>query len=151
MYVLKLRIRYFCASFRSSLLCLYFIQEKLVVEPGTPNGNSSDTNTPGEATTTTSSSTSFGFPQFPNKVLNKQIALVSTLAAVGLFLSSRLDFGVSLKDLSAVALPYEQVCDQALNLIYVLYWCCFLIYTCNVLDAILGSFQWEAYRCGILR
>lgn len=48
--------------------------EKLAVEPGTPN----------EATTTTS--TSFGFPEFPNKVLNKQIALVSTLAAVGAFL-----------------------------------------------------------------
>lgn len=129
----------------------YFIQDKLAVEPGTPNGNSSDNNTPNEATTTTSTSTSFGFPEFPSKVLNKQIALVSTLAAVGLFLSSRLDFGVSLKDLSAVALPYEQVCDQALNLIYVLYWCCFLIYTCNVLDAILGSFKWKAYCCGILR
>jgi hypothetical protein len=51
-----------------------------------------------------------GSPVFPNKVINKQIAVVSTLAALGLFLSARLDFGVSLKDLSVAALPYEQVC-----------------------------------------
>lgn len=36
--------------------------------------------------------------------------MASTLAALGLFLFARLDFGVSLKDLSAAALPYEQVC-----------------------------------------
>ncbi|XP_030974619.1 thioredoxin-like protein HCF164, chloroplastic [Quercus lobata] len=101
--------------------------EKLAVEPGTPNGNSSDNNTPNEATTTTSTSTStsFGFPEFPNKVLNKQIALVSTLAAVGLFLSSRLDFGVSLKDLSAVALPYEQALSNGKPTVVEFYadWC----------------------------
>ncbi|XP_054808797.1 thioredoxin-like protein HCF164, chloroplastic [Prosopis cineraria] len=49
-----------------------------------------------------------GLPEFPSKDINKKIAAVSTLAALGLFLSSRLDFGVSLKDLSAVALPYEE-------------------------------------------
>lgn len=51
-----------------------------------------------------------GLPEFPSKSLNKQIAVISTLAAVGLFLSTRLDFGVSLKDLTAAALPYEEVC-----------------------------------------
>lgn len=50
-----------------------------------------------------------GLPEFPSKDINTKIAAVSTLAALGLFLSTRLDFGVSLKDLSAVALPYEEV------------------------------------------
>lgn len=50
-----------------------------------------------------------GPPEFPNKNINKQIAVVSTLAALGLFLSARLDLGVSLKDLTAAALPYEEV------------------------------------------
>ncbi|KAI6695317.1 hypothetical protein NL676_023027 [Syzygium grande] len=44
----------------------------------------------------------------PNKSFNKRIAVVSALAAVGLFLSGRLDFGVSLKDLTVAALPYEE-------------------------------------------
>lgn len=57
----------------------------------------------------TGSSADNGFPEFPDKGINRRIALVSTLAAVGLFLSARLDFGVSLKDLSAAALPYEEV------------------------------------------
>lgn len=52
-----------------------------------------------------------GFLEYPDKNFNKQIAVVSTLAAVGLFLSGRLEFGVSLKDLSAAALPYEEVCS----------------------------------------
>lgn len=34
--------------------------------------------------------------------------MFSTVAALGLFLSTRLDFGVSLKDLSSLALPYEE-------------------------------------------
>ena len=59
----------------------------------------------------TSSSQGSGFPEFPSKAINKRIAVVSALAAVGLFLSGRLDFGVSLKDLAAVALPYEEVCQ----------------------------------------
>ncbi|KAK9129983.1 hypothetical protein Sjap_010470 [Stephania japonica] len=48
------------------------------------------------------------FPEFPTKDINRRVALGSSVAAVGLFLSSRLDFGVSLKDLSAAAMPYEQ-------------------------------------------
>lgn len=46
---------------------------------------------------------------FPDKSINRRIALASTFGAVGLFLSSRLDFGVSLKDLTANAVPYEVV------------------------------------------
>lgn len=57
----------------------------------------------------TSSPSGGGFPELPNKSLNRRIAIVSVLGAVGLFLSGRLDFGVSLKDLSAAALPYEEV------------------------------------------
>lgn len=55
----------------------------------------------------TNASEDNGPPELPNKTINKRIAVVTTVAAVGLFLSSRLDFGVSLKDLSAAALPYE--------------------------------------------
>lgn len=47
--------------------------------------------------------------EFPTQNINRRIALASTVSAVGLFLSSRLDIGISLKDLSAVAVPYEQV------------------------------------------
>jgi hypothetical protein len=50
-----------------------------------------------------------GFIEFPNKNMNRRIALASSFGAVGLFLSSRLDFGVSLKDLAANALSYEEV------------------------------------------
>ena len=51
-----------------------------------------------------------GIPEFPSKDINRRIAVVSALAAVGFFSATRLDFGVSLKDLSAAALPYEEVC-----------------------------------------
>jgi hypothetical protein len=46
----------------------------------------------------TSASVDNGPPEFTN-----------TLAALGLFLSARLDLGVSLRDLTAAALPYEEV------------------------------------------
>ncbi|XP_078436757.1 thioredoxin superfamily protein [Wolffia australiana] len=46
-------------------------------------------------------------PELPNKNFNRVVALVSTVAAFSLFFSSRLDFGVSLKDLAANAVPYE--------------------------------------------
>lgn len=66
-----------------------------------------------------------GFPEFPSKNFNKQVALVSTLAAVGLFLSSRLDIGVSLRDLSAVALPYEEALSNGKPTVVEFYadWC----------------------------
>lgn len=47
-------------------------------------------------------------PALPNKSINRRIALASTFTSLGLFLSSRLDLGVSLKDLSSVAVPYEE-------------------------------------------
>lgn len=59
--------------------------------------------------TNTSSSMDSGFIQFPNKEINKRIAMASTLGALGFFLFTRLNFGVSLKDLTALALPYEEV------------------------------------------
>ena len=76
------------------------IQEKSPVEPVSSDEMS------GPAT---SSSTDAGIPQFPNKDTNRQVAVVSTLAALALFLSGRLDLGVSLKDLTVAALPYEEV------------------------------------------
>ncbi|KAG2724624.1 hypothetical protein I3760_01G027400 [Carya illinoinensis] len=73
----------------------------------------------------TSSSVNNGPPKFPNKGFNRQIAVVSTLAAVGLFLSARLDFGVSLKDLSAAALPYEEALSNGKPTVVEFYadWC----------------------------
>lgn len=56
------------------------------------------------------SSSNAGLPELPNKEVNKRIAVFSTVAALGLFLSTRLDFGVSLRDLTALAQPYEAVC-----------------------------------------
>ncbi|KAB1214637.1 hypothetical protein CJ030_MR5G002868 [Morella rubra] len=73
----------------------------------------------------TGSSADKGFPEFPDKGINRRIALVSTLAAVGLFLSARLDFGVSLKDLSAAALPYEEALSNGKPTVVEFYadWC----------------------------
>ncbi|KAF5463892.1 hypothetical protein F2P56_014019 [Juglans regia] len=81
-----------------------------------------DGNTDAQAT---SSSVENGPPEFPNKGINKQIAVVSTLAALGLFLSARLDFGVSLKDLSAAALPYEEALSNGKPTVVEFYadWC----------------------------
>jgi hypothetical protein len=59
--------------------------------------------------TSSSSKETTNLPQLPNKDISRKIAIASTLAALGLFVFTRLDLGVSLKDLSAVALPYEQV------------------------------------------
>lgn len=81
------------------------MQEKLLQEPGSAGddtrqdaGSSSDT----------------GLSEYPSKDVNRRIAVVSAIAAVGLFLSTRLDVGISLKDLSASALPYEEVCLYSL-------------------------------------
>lgn len=83
------------------------MQKNLIVEAGADD-TTTDNNIkkPSEVTTSPSDD---GVPLLPNKSLNRRIALVSVLGAVGLFLSGRLDFGVSLKDLSAAALPYEEV------------------------------------------
>lgn len=75
--------------------------------------------------TTSSAVDSTGLPQLPSKDINRKIAIVSTLAALGLFVFTRLDFGVSLKDLSAVALPYEQALSNGKPTVVEFYadWC----------------------------
>lgn len=78
----------------------YSTQEKLQVEPASANIHDCEATVP---------STSTGFPEFPDRSINKKIAVVAVLGAAGLFLSTRLDLGVSLKDLSAAAIPYEEV------------------------------------------
>jgi hypothetical protein len=51
-----------------------------------------------------------GLPALPNKDLNRRVALLSTLGAVALFASQRLNLSeASLKDLAANAVPYEEV------------------------------------------
>lgn len=87
------------------------VQEKSTLEPAA----AVDSKNP----QVTASSAENGLPEYPTKTLNKQIAVVSTLAAVGLFLSTRLDFGVSLKDLTAMALPYEEVSAMLINLLVI--------------------------------
>ncbi|MED6136796.1 hypothetical protein PIB30_059127 [Stylosanthes scabra] len=91
--------------------------EKLVVEPS----NNKEASSPKDA----ASSSPPGLPELPNKDINRKIAVVSTLAALGLFLSSRLDFGVSLKDLSALALPYEEALSNGKPTVVEFYadWC----------------------------
>eukprot|EP00262_Sarcandra_glabra_P020007 TRINITY_DN7829_c0_g1_i1.p1 TRINITY_DN7829_c0_g1~~TRINITY_DN7829_c0_g1_i1.p1 ORF type:complete len:260 (+),score=48.74 TRINITY_DN7829_c0_g1_i1:61-840(+) len=63
--------------------------------------------------------------EFPNKNINRQIAVASTVAAIGLFLSARLEFGVSLRDLSAAAIPYEQALSNGRPTVVEFYadWC----------------------------
>ncbi|KAM7520541.1 hypothetical protein LguiB_019503 [Lonicera macranthoides] len=91
-------------------------EEKLVVEPTSENdSNISQVTVSSDA----------GIPQYPNKDVNRRIAVVSVLAAVGLFSSSRLDLGVSLKDLSAAALPYEEALSNGKPTVVEFYadWC----------------------------
>ncbi|KAI8535466.1 hypothetical protein RHMOL_Rhmol10G0176500 [Rhododendron molle] len=92
------------------------VQEKLIEEPGLANV---------ETTQAAGSSIDARIPEYPSKSINRQIALVSTLAAVGLFLSTRLDLGVSLKDLTAVALPYEEAMSNGKPTVVEFYadWC----------------------------
>lgn len=87
----------------------------MVVEPSTSSSKP----------TTSSAVDSNGLPQLPSKDINRKIAIASTLAALGLFVFARLDFGVSLKDLSAVALPYEQALSNGKPTVVEFYadWC----------------------------
>ncbi|TYI93929.1 hypothetical protein E1A91_D02G169100v1 [Gossypium mustelinum] len=89
---------------------------KVLAEPDSVDDSTS------EATT---SSVGGGFSESPNKNINRRIAIGSTLAAVGLFMSSRLDFGVSLKDLSAAAVPYEEALSNGKPTVVEFYadWC----------------------------
>ncbi|CAK9163612.1 unnamed protein product [Ilex paraguariensis] len=92
-------------------------KENLSGEPGSDN----DSNT----TQATGSSIDPGLPEYPSRKTNRQIAVVSILAAVGLFASTRLDLGISLKDLSAAALPYEQALSNGKPTVVEFYadWC----------------------------
>ncbi|KAG8367035.1 hypothetical protein BUALT_Bualt16G0030500 [Buddleja alternifolia] len=93
-------------------------EEKRLVEPESEiNGVA--------ANTTTTETTSSGFPEYPDKSFNRRIALGSIFAAVGFFLSKRLDFGVSLKDISAAALPYEEALSNGKPTVVEFYadWC----------------------------
>ncbi|KAJ7952939.1 Thioredoxin [Quillaja saponaria] len=91
--------------------------ERLAAEPGGVNGENDQA--------TTSPLDSSGFAEFPNKDINRRTAAASTLAALGLFLSTRLDFGVSLKDLAAAALPYEEALSNGKPTVVEFYadWC----------------------------
>ncbi|XP_052209668.1 thioredoxin-like protein HCF164, chloroplastic [Diospyros lotus] len=90
--------------------------EKPLEEPGSANDDTSQ-----DAGVSANAS----FPEYPTKNVNRQIAVVSALAALGLFFSSRLDLGVSLKDLSAAALPYEEALSNGKPTVVEFYadWC----------------------------
>ncbi|KAF8377474.1 hypothetical protein HHK36_030853 [Tetracentron sinense] len=91
--------------------------EELCVDSGSVEDNSSQA---------TGSSQDPGFSEFPNKNINKQFAVASIFAALGLFLSARLEkFGVSLKDLSAAAVPYEAAISNGMPTVVEFYadWC----------------------------
>lgn len=91
------------------------------------------------------SSSSAGFPESPNKDINRRVAAASVTAALALFLSTRLDFGISLKDLTAAALPYEEVfsildsssvCFDLIESMLINDWCEWI--------RLLGFVEWEA-------
>ncbi|XP_031116381.1 thioredoxin-like protein HCF164, chloroplastic isoform X1 [Ipomoea triloba] len=92
-------------------------QEALSVEPGSSNGVA-------DSEVLVSSNDS-GFLEYPDKSFNRRIALFSIVGAVGLFLSHRLEFGVSLKDLSAAAMPYEKALSNGKPTVVEFYadWC----------------------------
>ncbi|XP_042758092.1 thioredoxin-like protein HCF164, chloroplastic [Lactuca sativa] len=73
----------------------------------------------------TSSPSGGGLPALPNKSLNRRVAITSVLGAVGLFVSGRLDFGVSLNDLSVASLPYEEALSNGKPTVVEFYadWC----------------------------
>lgn len=92
-------------------------KEELPEEPGLIKDNNSNQ--------ATNSSQNVEPAEFPNKNINRRIAVASTVGAVGLFLSTRLDFGVSLKDLSAAAIPYEKALSNGMPTVVEFYadWC----------------------------
>ncbi|KAF8405135.1 hypothetical protein HHK36_010033 [Tetracentron sinense] len=103
--------------------------EEPFVEPSTVNDSTSQATGPSTVKDSTNQATGpspgAGFPEFPNKNVNKRIAVASMLAAVGLYLSRKLDFGVSLKDLSSVAVPYEAALSNGMPTVVEFYadWC----------------------------
>ncbi|KVI02634.1 Thioredoxin, partial [Cynara cardunculus var. scolymus] len=92
-------------------------EKNLIIESGSVEDN--------KTSEVTSSPSGGELPALPNKNINRRIAVASVLGAVGLFLSGRLDFGVSLKDLSAAALPYEEALSNGRPTVVEFYadWC----------------------------
>ncbi|XP_010432115.1 PREDICTED: thioredoxin-like protein HCF164, chloroplastic [Camelina sativa] len=90
-------------------------QEKLVVDNGENSAASKEVEP----------SSSSGFPETPNKDINRRVAAVTVIAALSLFVSTRLDFGISLKDLTASALPYEEALSNGKPTVVEFYadWC----------------------------
>jgi len=67
-----------------------------------------------------------GLPALPNKDLNRRVALLSTLGAVALFASQRLNLSeASLKDLAANSVPYEEALSNGRPTVVEFYadWC----------------------------
>lgn len=76
-------------------------EQNVKAELGEEKAQPSSSSTPQEAAVD---------PPVPDRGLNRRIAVLTTLAAVGLFGSQRLQLGgFSLKDLAANAVPYEEV------------------------------------------
>ncbi|WVZ60689.1 hypothetical protein U9M48_010676 [Paspalum notatum var. saurae] len=79
-----------------------------------------------EEAQTTSAPQDAGLPALPTKDLNRRVALLSTLGAVALFASQRLNLSeASLKDLAANAVPYEEALSNGKPTVVEFYadWC----------------------------
>ncbi|CAN8328186.1 unnamed protein product [Cochlearia groenlandica] len=96
-------------------------QEKLAVD----DSSSSEITAASKEVESSSSSSSSVLPASPNKDINRRVAAASVVAALALFLSTRLDFGISLKDLTASALPYEEALSNGKPTVVEFYadWC----------------------------
>ncbi|CAN4103979.1 unnamed protein product [Withania somnifera] len=90
------------------------VKEKSSTEPGVEN----------EISKAEVSPPSTG-PAYPTRDFNRRVALVSVFAALGLFSLQRLDLGVSLKDIVAEALPYEEALSNGKPTVVEFYadWC----------------------------
>lgn len=99
-------------------------QEKLVIDNGETSSASKEVESSSSVADSSSSSSS-GFPESPNKDINRRVAAVTVIAALSLFVSTRLDFGISLKDLTASALPYEEALSNGKPTVVEFYadWC----------------------------
>nr|CAB3493093.1 unnamed protein product [Digitaria exilis] len=90
--------------------------DEQAVKPESTEEEAQPTSTPQDA----------GLPALPNKDLNRRVALLSTLGAVALFASQRLNLSeASLKDLAANAVPYEQALSNGKPTVVEFYadWC----------------------------
>ncbi|VFQ91775.1 unnamed protein product [Cuscuta campestris] len=94
-------------------------QEELCTEPGSSSNGVASSEVPG------SSKDTGGLLEYPDRNFNRRVALISGFGAVALFLSRRLDLGVSLKDLSAAAMPFEQALSNGKPTVVEFYadWC----------------------------